>query len=101
MLDLLQQGCKKKRIRCSVFESGAPCASCSKHGQACTIGDDHYDSSSPHQTAVFIPVLPPPPAPCSTPTEGAAETFKLDVEAVAERLKVSGWVRDRLSVTGH
>ncbi|ORY92620.1 hypothetical protein BCR35DRAFT_327739 [Leucosporidium creatinivorum] len=63
-----------------------------KHGHTCKIGEESYEGTAGAQVIVFVPVLPPPRPPCSTPTEGesGATVFVLDVDAVAERYKVSG-----------
>ncbi|GAA5983202.1 hypothetical protein JCM11641_006847 [Rhodosporidiobolus odoratus] len=72
--------CRKRRVRCSGFETGAPCHSCKSRDSTCTVGDDSYRHDAPEQTTLFRAILPPPANPSFTPpgTQASGRTFDLD-----------------------
>ncbi|GAA5901475.1 hypothetical protein JCM6882_006289 [Rhodosporidiobolus microsporus] len=82
-------GCRKRRVRCSGFETGAPCDSCRRRETPCVVGDDTYPCDADEQTVLFYPILPPPGAPCSSPSGSVEEEEELDADALAEMLQES------------
>lgn len=96
-------------MRCSGFETGAPCQSCAsrplnslaslfstdeslllhagiRRNEYCVVGDDTY---TPDQTptTIFIPILPPPPAPCTSPSSSSIVPLVLDNDALRNALE--------------
>ncbi|BGP47925.1 hypothetical protein JCM10450v2_003791 [Rhodotorula kratochvilovae] len=79
----------KRRVRCSGYETGAPCDSCIRRNAECVIGDDTYAPDAPAQTTIFIPILPPPAAPCASPISPSRSAFSFDVDALCDALESS------------
>ncbi|GAA5916302.1 hypothetical protein JCM8208_007388 [Rhodotorula glutinis] len=77
--------CRRRRVRCSGFETGAPCLSCIRRNERCVIGDDTYTPDTP-PTTVFAPILPPPPAPCASPSSCSTAPPLLDLDAIDSAL---------------
>lgn len=111
--------CRQRRVRCSGFETGAPCDSCRsslpswslesetsrrpdpsvptvlptgiRRKAICVIGQDSYPPSESARTVVFIAVLPPPPPPASSPHPFLSTTHgALDMSLLEEKLRTSG-----------
>ncbi|GAA6002124.1 Zn(II)2Cys6 transcription factor domain-containing protein [Rhodotorula paludigena] len=78
--------CRKRRVRCSGFETGAPCDACSRRGTDCVVGDDTYSPTAPTQTTIFTSVLPPPAVPCTSPCSSTSPSWILDTDALYDSL---------------
>ncbi|KPV75422.1 uncharacterized protein RHOBADRAFT_43927 [Rhodotorula graminis WP1] len=78
--------CRRRRVRCSSFETGAPCLACIRRNEDCSVGDDTYTPDTP-STTIFVPILPPPPAPCTSPISSSAAPPALDLDAVNTALE--------------
>ncbi|GAA5835586.1 hypothetical protein JCM11251_002970 [Rhodosporidiobolus azoricus] len=61
----------------------------SRRGTPCKIGDDTYPCDADEQTVIFVPILPPPAVPCSSPAGGGNEGGTLDVDLLCEMLDES------------
>ncbi|GAA5905890.1 hypothetical protein JCM5296_004346 [Sporobolomyces johnsonii] len=83
--------CRKRRVRCSCFETGAPCDSCIRRQVPCIIGDDEYAFDAKEPTKLFVPILPPPGVPCPTPVQFDEEvsSLALDLDALCVSLNES------------
>ncbi|GAA6002445.1 hypothetical protein JCM10207_001124 [Rhodosporidiobolus poonsookiae] len=82
--------CRKRRVRCSGFDTGAPCDSCRHRKVACVVGDDTYAHDAPAQTALFVPILPPPNPPCATPAlPGTQHAPVLNLQLLCAALEAS------------
>ncbi|GAA6048936.1 hypothetical protein NBRC10513_003155 [Rhodotorula toruloides] len=81
--------CRRRRVRCSAFETGAPCEACCRHETICTIGAVKYahDASSP--TQIYAPVLPPPAPPASTPSLPPTSHLQLSLNVLNSALESS------------
>ncbi|BGP15958.1 hypothetical protein JCM10213_004773 [Rhodosporidiobolus nylandii] len=83
--------CRKRRVRCSGFETGAPCDSCQRRQIDCVVGEDTYPHDAEEQTQLFIPILPPPRPPYSSPSgDDAVAASPLDLTRLADALLTSG-----------
>ncbi|BGP55313.1 hypothetical protein JCM8202_000608 [Rhodotorula sphaerocarpa] len=82
--------CRQRRVRCSGFETGAPCDSCIRRQAYCTFGCDSYAPTAPERTVIFIAILPPPAGPSSTPLVPDQPCAPLDIDALSVKLSDSG-----------
>ena len=100
--------CRKRRVKCTVFEEGAPCSSCKSlslrltfpslliqlllvtgrnRDASCIVGVDEYPPQTSEQTIIFQPILPPPRVPCSSPIPFASSPSSLNLASLVKALK--------------
>ncbi|BGP07876.1 hypothetical protein JCM10049v2_003720 [Rhodotorula toruloides] len=81
--------CRRRRVRCSAFETGAPCEACCRHETTCTIGTVKYAHDARSPTQIYAPVLPPPAPPASTPSHSPTSHVQLNLSVLNSALESS------------